>query len=270
MTPPAALASPSLVHAPRDLGVMTSELAPRLGARATIGLVVLGTDQTIEFEFRNLLDLPGVGLYEARLHNDAEITPETLRAIGPRIAPSAALILPGTPVDVIAFGCTSATMLLGEDYVFGEIRKVRPGVACTTPVTAARAALKALGARRIAMLTPYAPEITAGMAKSFVSQGFGVEAYATFDRRDDRDAACISVESIVAGAERLAREAPGIEAIFVSCTSLRVAEAVTRIEAATGLPVTSSNHAMAWHALRLGGVADAQPAAGRLYERGLA
>ncbi|WAC26244.1 Asp/Glu racemase [Ancylobacter sp. SL191] len=265
MTPHAALASPAILDAPRDLGVMASELAPRLGARATIGLVVLATDQTIEYEFRNLLDLPGVGLYEARLHNDAEITPETLRAIGPRIAPSAELILPGTPVDVVAFGCTSATMLLGEDYVFSEIRKARPGVACTTPVTAARAALKALGARRIAMLTPYAPEITAGMAASFLSQGFGVEAYATFDRRDDRDAACISVDSIVAGAERLAREAPGIEAIFVSCTSLRVAEVVTRIEAATGVPVTSSNHAMAWHALRLAGIDDVTADSGRLF-----
>lgn len=273
MTPHAALASSALAgsapRAPRDLGVLPSELAPRLGARATIGLVVLATDQTIEYEFRSLLDLPGVGLYEARLHNDAAITPETLRAIGPRIAPSTELILPGTPLDVVAFGCTSATMLLGEEQVFGEIRKARPGVPCTTPVTGARAALKALGARRIAMLTPYAPEITAGMAASFQSQGFEVAAYATFDRRDDRDAACISTESIMAGAIQLAREAPDAEAIFVSCTSLRVAEVVNRIEAATGLPVTSSNHAMAWHALRLAGITDTRPDAGRLFTCGL-
>ncbi len=264
-----AAAAPALPVVPRDLGVLPSDLAPRLGARATIGLVVLATDQTIEHEFRHLLDLPGVGLYEARLHNDAEITPETLRAIGPRIAPSAELILPGLPVDVVAFGCTSATMLLGEDHVFAEIRKVRPNVACTTPVTAARAALTALGARRIAMLTPYAPEITAGMARAFGAQGFEIAAYATFDRRDDRDAACISTDSIVDGAIRLAREAPEAEAIFVSCTSLRVAEVVSRIEAETGLPVTGSNHAMAWHALRLAGIADTRADAGMLFGRGL-
>jgi len=264
-----SLAEP-LAPSAADIAVLPSDLAPRIGARANIGLVVLATDQTIEYEFRNLITAPGVALYEARLHNDFDITSETLRAIGPRIAPSTDLILPGLDLDVVAFGCTSATMVLGEDYVFGEIRKARPSIACTTPVTGALAALKALNAGRIAMLTPYSPQITAGMADYFSRCGVEVGACATFDRRDDRDAACISVESIVAGAERLAEQAPGIEAIFVSCTSLRVAEVVRRIEASTGLPVTSSNHAMAWHALRLAGIDDAEPAAGRLFERGLA
>jgi maleate cis-trans isomerase len=31
-------------------------------------------------------------------------------------------------------------------------------------------------------------------------------------------------------------------------------------------PVTSSNHAMAWHCLRLAGVSDPVPAAGKLFE----
>jgi maleate isomerase len=53
--------------------------------------------------------------------------------------------------------------------------------------------------------------------------------------------------------------------VFVSCTSLRLAEAVAEIEAELGKPVTSSNHAMAWHALRLAGVADALPQFGRLF-----
>ena len=43
------------------------------------------------------------------------ILPETLRAIGPRIPRSVALILPNIPLHVVAFGCTSATiMTLGE------------------------------------------------------------------------------------------------------------------------------------------------------------
>jgi hypothetical protein len=46
------------------------------------------------------------------------IPPETLRAIGPRIAPRVALILPNIPLHVVAFGCTSATiMTLGEGAV---------------------------------------------------------------------------------------------------------------------------------------------------------
>ena len=139
----------------------------RLASRAAIGLVVLATDQTMEHEFRALIRQPGVAFYESRVFNDNDITPDTLRAIGPRIAPSVDLILPSIPLDVVAFGCTSATMTLGEDAVFAEIRKVRPNVACTTPVTAALAAFRALGAKGIGLLTPYAPQINANLVDIF-------------------------------------------------------------------------------------------------------
>jgi maleate isomerase len=250
---------------PIDLGVLPSALDEGLAARAAIGLVVLATDQTMEHEFRALIRAPGVAFYESRVFNDNEITPETLRAIGPRIAPSLDLILPSLKLDVVGFGCTSATMMLGEDYVFAEIHKVRPGVACTTPVTAALAAFRALGARGIGLLTPYAPEINANLVRYFNGRGVDISAVATFDRRDDREAARISVASIEAAAERMAA-APGVDAIFVSCTSLRVAEAVAGIERRAGVPVTSSNHAMAWHCLRLAGIEDEAPEAGRLFE----
>jgi len=249
-----------------DLGVLPSEIDGGLMSRAAIGLVVLATDQTMEHEFRALVRLPGVAFYEARVLNDADITPETLRAIGPRIAPGADLILPGIPLDVVAFGCTSASMLLGEDAVFAEIRKVRPNVACTTPVTGALAAFRALGARGIGLLTPYAPQINESLVRYFNGRGVNIAAVATFDRRDDLEAARISVASIEAAVQRMAA-APGVDAIFVSCTSLRVAEAVAGLERRLGVPVTSSNHAMAWHCLRLAGIDDALPAAGRLFER---
>src|SRR3546814_16777039 len=76
-------------------------------------------------------------------------TPETLRAMHSRIAPAASLILPGIPLDVVAFGCTSAAMELGEDTVFAELRKARPDVRYTTPITGALAAFRALELRRI-------------------------------------------------------------------------------------------------------------------------
>lgn len=252
-----------------DLGILPSDLDGGIGHRAAIGLVVLATDQTIEHEYRLLVKGAGVAYYEARLFNDAEITTETLRAMGPRIRPAVDLILPGVKLDVIGFGCTSATMTLGEEAVFAEIRKSRPEVKCTTPVTGALAAFAALGVRRIGLLTPYSPDINRGLVRYFEGRGLSVAAHATFNRPDDLEAARISVGSIETAAATLAG-APGVEAIFVSCTSLRVAEVAARIEAKTGVPVTSSNHAMAWHSLRLAGINDAMPSAGRLFERGLA
>ena len=100
-----------------------------LASRAAIGLIVIATDQTMEHEFRRLLDLPGVAFYESRLLNEAAITPATLAAMETRLTQATEVILPGLPLDVIAFGCTSASMVIGEEQVFARIRAARPGVA---------------------------------------------------------------------------------------------------------------------------------------------
>ena len=62
---------------------------------------------------------------------------------------------------------------------------------------------------------------------------------------------------------------PRVDAVFVACTSLRVAEVAAEIEDAVGKPVTSSNHAMAWHALRLARIDDRLPQWGKLFAAGL-
>ena len=251
-----------------DLGILPCTLDDGIAARAAIGLLVLATDQTMEHEFRHLIRLPGVAVYGARLFNDADITPETLRDMRDRIAPAAELILPAIHLDVMAFGCTSASMALGEDELFRQIRRARPEVACTTPVTAAFAAFKALGARRIGVLTPYSPEVNEVVRNYLNRHGAEVAAFATFDRRDDREAARISVDSIAAGIAELARSAR-LDAVFVSCTSLRLAERIDAIEADVGIPITSSDHALAWHCLRLAALNDTVPHAGRLFACGI-
>jgi maleate isomerase len=248
-----------------DLGVLPCHLDEGIGRRASIGLLVLATDQTMEHEFRQLIRQPGVALYESRLWNDVDITRATLRAMRERIAPATKLILPGSKLDVVAFGCTSASMELGEDEVFRQIHSIRPEVACTTPVTAAFAAFKALSARRIGVLTPYSAEVNAGVRAYLTSHGVDVAAFATFDKRDDREAARIAPQSIVEAVKALARSTR-LDCVFVSCTSLRLTEVVAEAEVATGLPVTSSDHAMAWHCLRLAGVRDKVAGAGRLFE----
>src|SRR5258708_7769764 len=95
-----------------------------ISRRAAIGLVVLATDHTIEYEWRQLLNVDGVGFYESRIANSAEISPETLREMDTRIAPGVAVIRPGEHLDVVAFGCTSASMILGEERVMERIKEV--------------------------------------------------------------------------------------------------------------------------------------------------
>jgi maleate isomerase len=239
-----------------------------IGARANIGLIVLATDQTIEHEYRLMLDLPGVATYESRIWNDSVITPDTLRAMEGGIAEATRLILPGMPLDVVGFGCTSATMVLGEATVAARVREARPGVKVSTPVTGAFAAFRALRAERIAVLTPYSDDVNEGIRAYIERAGFAVAAMGSFKEPDDRIVARIAPDAIEAAAARLVAGSDA-QALFVSCTSLRLVERVAALEARIGIPATSSNHAMGWHSLRLAGIPDRRPQFGRLFTLGL-
>lgn len=61
-----------------------------------------------------------------------------------------------------------------------------------------------------------------------------------------------------------------VDAVFISCTGLQAAAVVGEIEAVLGKPVTSSNHALAWHCLRLAGIDDPRHDVGKLFELDLA
>lgn len=240
-----------------------------IASRASIGLIVLATDYTIEHEFRQLLRIPGVALYESRIYNDATVTPETLRAMEPGIEEATDLILPGSELDVVGFGCTSASMAIGEERVFELIRRKRPSAKVTTPITAAFAAFRAFGAKRVGVLTPYRDDVNDIVAAYITDKGFEVPVFGSFNEENDGIVARISPASVRGAVERIAALEP-VDAIFVSCTSVRLAEGARDIEEAVGVPITSSNHALAWHSLRLAGVNDAQPEFGRLFTLGLA
>jgi maleate isomerase len=246
------------------------ELDGGIASRASIGLIVLATDYTIEHEWRQVFaGVDGVALYHSRIYNEDRITPETLRAMGPRIAECASVITPDTPLDVVAYGCTSASMAMGEEAVFANIRQTRPEVGCTTPVTAAFAAFDAFGARRIGVLTPYPASVNRIVAEYIGARGYEVPVFGSFNAERDTVVARITPRSIEQGVRELVRHA-GVDAIFVSCTSVRLLAACAGLEKSLGIPLTSSNHAMAWHALRLAGIDDRLGKYGSLFDLPLA
>ena len=232
--------------------------------RAAIGLIVLATDHTIEHEWRLMLgNLDGVAFYESRLMNSASITPETLREIESEIAYATQLIRPGERIDVMAFACTSGAMVIGDETVAARIHEHRPACPCTTPMSAAIAGLTRLSARRIALLTPYVDRINCMMRDHIEQRGLEVTAMASFNHENDNEVARIDAASVERAVLELGA-ADAVDAVFVSCTSLRVAGLIERLEHQLGKPVTSSNHALAWHSLRLAGWHDPVPGFGRL------
>ena len=227
-----------------------------------IGLVALATDHVCELDLRRIIPQDRLPLYVGRIGFAPEITVETLGAMRDGITAAASLILAGGRLDVLAYGCTSGTMVIGEDEVFARLRAARPGIACTSPPTAALAALQALGLRRIAVLTPYTEGVNHRVVEYFTTRGLDIAAFGAFNKESDAEIAAIAPASIVAAAQAL--DGPGIEGIFLSCTGLRGVAVADELEARLGKPVVTSNQAMAWHAMRLAGHNEPVAGFGRL------
>ena len=240
------------------------DLDDGIGARARIGLIVLASDHTIEHEFRQIVNMTDVAFYESRIPNSPKITPETLRSMEQDISDRAAVILPGIKFDVIAYGCTSASMVLGEEQVFEKIRAARPEAIPTTPITAAFAAFAALNIKKVGVLTPYRNDINVIMRSYIEKRGIQVPVFGSFNEENDNRAARITSNSIRQAILKLGAYKE-VDGVFISCTSLRLASVVQAIEEELGKPVTSSNHAMIWHSLRLAGIHDKIDGFGSLY-----
>jgi maleate isomerase len=240
------------------------ETSQIIGSRARIGLVVLATDYTIEHEMRMLVNLPGVDIYHARIANSPNISPDSLRAMEPLITATAELILPGDTLDVLAYACTSASIVLGTSTVAKNLNAAKPEAKTTNPAFAAFEAFAALGAKRIAVLTPYSKNVNAMVQNSLEDVGFDVPVFGSFNEPHDPTVAAIDSQSLKTGIARIT-EGQDVDAIFISCTSVRIVADVAAIETELDIPVTSSNHALAWHCLRLAGIDDKQPELGRLF-----
>ena len=67
----------------------------------------------MEWEMRQMADLPGVALYHARLANEAEVTPETLVQMELEVTKAAALLPEYLGLNAIGYGCTSGSTITG-------------------------------------------------------------------------------------------------------------------------------------------------------------
>jgi maleate isomerase len=236
-----------------------------LGDRARFGLIILQSDQTAEHEFASLLRGDGVALYHARIPNAMEVTPETLRAMERDLPATASLLPEAFGFDAIGYCCTSGATMIGEDRIDEIIRQIHPKAKTTNPLTACKAALAALRVKRFALVTPYAPSVTQEMQLNLSKAGFEASAVASFNQSDDFTVARISSQSILDGIVQIGLR-DDCEAVFVSCTSLRVLPVIAEAEARIGKPVISSNQATAWHLMRLAGLNDQPQDAGRLFQ----
>lgn len=258
------------IHAKPSVRIEQLTARPDLDDRPVakrVGLIVLATDHTTEPDFRRFVASDRVAVYTARIPYANPTTPENLRAMQPNLTAGAELILQGETLDALCYSCTSASVVIGDDAIEQALQQAKPRVPIVTPTIAASKALRAVGAKRISVLTPYTIGTSQPMADYFAGQGFAIDRFTCLGFEDDREMARIRPEALV----EIAREviAPDADALFISCTALRAATVVPHIEQAIGRPVISSNLATAWGCLRLCGENTARPELGKLMAKAL-
>ncbi|MEX3007641.1 ectoine utilization protein EutA [Hoeflea sp. TYP-13] len=249
---------------PVSLSPLLPEFEDR-GRAIRFGLIALATDLTSERDLYRMLPSADTSIHVTRVAFENPTTPENLRKMAPRLTEAADLLVPGEPLRAICYSCTAASVMIGDREIADAINRARPGVPVVTPTAAACMALTSLGARRIAVLTPYLEATARPMAAYFSRNGFAVERMHCFGLEDDREMARISVSSIVDAA--LAADTGEAEALFISCTALQAVGGISQIEERIGKPVVTSNQASAWAMARLAGLPNHRPQGyGRLFE----
>jgi maleate isomerase len=227
-----------------------------------IGLIAVATDHAIESELRQFLPAERAAVYVTRVRLPDRYDLASLRATADELAAAAALLVPGGPLDVLAYGCTSATVAVGEAEVFARLRRDRPDIPCTTPITAALAAFARLDVARVALLTPYPRTVHEAIAGFLGGRGIAVPDQAYLGIDSDAAISRVTAAQLFEEVRRL--DFAAADAIFLSCTSLRTAGVIDALEAETGRPVIASNQALAWHCLQLAGRGTGAPVGGRL------
>jgi maleate isomerase len=227
--------------------------------RARLGLIVPSWNTVMEYETLRLVP-PGVSVHVTRIPHTAD-TEERLRQMV-ELLPAAAELLAHARVSALCFGCTASGFIQedpGADARLAAAVAAQTGIPTVTTSQALVEALRHLGARRVAVASPYEPWLNDYLKRYLERSGFTVTGIAGFGTQEH--ARC-SPEETIALARRVVT--PEAEAVLISCTNFRTLEIIDRLERDTGRPVVTSTQASLWRLLGLAGVGDPIPGAGRL------
>ena len=225
-----------------------------IGTRATLALVALQTDETIEHDFRRLFPSDAVSLYITRVPSGADVTTETLASMAQALPAATRLLPPELAYDVVGYGCTSGTAVIGPDMIAQQVRQGCAADQVTEPLSALVALCDARGVARLAFLSPYIESVSGTLREALNSRGIQTPVFGSFNEAEETKVAKISKQSLYDAAMTLGASGD-VDAVFLSCTNLRTLDVIPLIEKDLGKPVFSSNQALAWHIAQLAGVA---------------
>ena len=224
-----------------------------IGTRATLGLVVLQTDETIEHDFRQTFTQDGVALYVSRVPNATDVNHETLSAMSDALPTATGLFPEALSFDVVGYGCTSGSAVIGPDQITQQVKAGCSTAHVTNPLSALVAICAHHKVSRLGLLSPYVESVSQTLRDALASEGIKTPVFGSFDEGDDSKVARISKASLYDAAMQVGATQDS-EAVFLSCTNLRTLAVIPEIERDLGKPVFSSNQALAWHMGHLAGL----------------
>lgn len=207
-----------------------------------------GTVQEVDF-YRRVPD--DVSVHAARMRLAGATEPDEVRMLDEHALPAARDLATVRP-DVVVFSCTSAGALRGAGYDAELCARIseETGAPTVSTLAAAREALERLGARSVALLTPYVAELTDRVRASLEAAGIAVPRAHGLGLTDSLAIARVPPEEILACAVERFCGAP-VDAVFIACCTFRAFDAKPAIERALGRPVVTSNSAALEAALRI-------------------
>lgn len=229
------------------------------GRAGTIGIGTPQANPTVEAEMRVLLP-PNVAMVVVRLTSAAADPLARLRHYFDRLDDTLAGYDSLTP-HAFGFACTGSSYLLpdGEE----ERRTAELEQCYGYPVVTATAAiawrLKALGARRIALASPYPPALADAATAFWERRGFIVTDVARVETgsADTRGIYALGSADALSAAQAL--RARGADAVLLSGTGMPSLPLIAR--ATDGVPLLSSNLCLAARLCAAVGLSEPDPAA---------
>jgi maleate isomerase len=242
--------------------------------RAVIGCIQIPTDFVLDSEGPKILEqLPGVEMRLQKLEfaNEA-ICETTFHEAAKNIERAGRTLLPSERCDVVGLACTSMSFVLGADVVDAGLSAGCPSAKTTDMARGQVAALRAIGASRVALVTPYIQAVAEKNVAMLETFGFQVVRSATMGLEKDEQTSLVSESCIRSWAAHVKRNADGVDdtsvdAVVIGCSAFRACGHgfIDALEKEIGCPVVTSTQAYMWHMLRTAGVADRIPGYGVLF-----
>lgn len=233
------------------------------GWMAKVGLIVPASNTVNSHEW-GLLAPEGISIHTARAMQSGKSSKQSFERMNTS-AEEAAEQLGTAGVDIVAYGCTSGSFMCPRDEMMQRI-SARGGCPATNSADSVLAALKALGAKTVALATPYMPYINDVEIGFLEEEGISVCASLGLGL-GETEGERFAIRKVPPEAVfRMVREVdrPEADAIFISCTSLATLRLIDRIEEQTGKPVVTSNQATFWNVMRMLNLSVNIAGAGRL------